>query len=163
MTPEQARSVMKSFAAAFPFCRLWWNGVDPVMTGSLRPMMLSSRQWRTLDEVPGFFRELARVSGSAALQTRASAAAALLLVDEDFRAFARSGEEYVLDRPRLEFESSERQTFRSADAALDCVHGRGRAAQRVAGFSAPTLTGRGNFPLRRTRLINTSVRMAGPF
>ena len=39
MTPEQARSVMKSFAAAFPFCRLWWNGVDPVMTGSLRPMI----------------------------------------------------------------------------------------------------------------------------
>ncbi len=163
MTPEQARSVMKSFAAAFPFCRLWWNGVDPVMTGSLRPMTLSSRQWRTLDEVPGFFRELARVSGSAALQTRASAAAALLLVDEDFRAFARNGEEYVLDRPRLEFESSERQTFRSAVELFEHLSAAEAVRRNASPDFLPDAYWQREFSLRRTRLINTSVRMAGPF
>ena len=161
MTPQQVRSVMKSFASAFPHCQLWWNGVDPIMLGSLSPRQMTSAHWEALREVPGFFNELARVSGPAALQTRESLAAALLMTDEDFRAFAGSGSLHELDRPFLEFESSEKQTFRSAVEIFEHLSGAESVRRCTDRDFLPDSYWSGEFSLRRTRLINTSVRMAG--
>lgn len=161
MTPAQARSVMKSFAAVFPHCQLWWNGVDPVMLGGPAPRPLSSAHWESMRNVPGFFRELARVSGPAALQTRESLAAALLMTDADFRAFAREGDVHDLDRPFLEFEGGQEQSFRSAVE----IFGHLSNADAVRRCADPDFLPDGywdsGFALSRTRLINTSVRMAG--
>lgn len=161
MTPQQVRSVMKSFASVFPYCQLWWNGVDPIMLGSLTPRPLSSAHWEAMRNVPGFFSELARVSGQAALQTRESLAAALLMTDEDFRAFAGSGMIHALDRPFLEFESLEKQTFRSAVEIFEHLSGPDAVRRCADPDFLPDEYWSSAFALRRTRLINTSVRMAG--
>lgn len=163
LTPEQVRSVMKSFAAAFPHCQLWWNGVDPLMVGSLRSLTLSSQPWERLRQTPGFFTELARVSGPASLQVRESFAAALLLTDEDFRAFSQSARIFDLDRPVLEFESIDRPTFRSAVEIFSHLSSAGSVRRCTEPGFLPDGYWAAEFLRRRTRLINTSVRMAGPF
>ncbi len=161
LTSEETRNVMKSFSAAFPHCCLWWNGVDPLMVGSLDVVKPQSGRFEELGRVQGFLPELARISGSAALHEQASFPAALLLVDEDFRAFCQRGETYDLDRPALEFCGGEALTCRNIVEIFQSLSSAKAVREAVGQGMMPDLYWEKEFELRRRRLINISVRMAG--
>lgn len=167
LTPQETRSVMRGFSAAFPHCRLWWNGVDPLMVGSFEAVNPQSGRFEELGRIQGFLPELARISGSAALHEPASLPAALLLVDEDFRAFCERGEIYDLDRPVLEFcgSESERESLnhRNIVEIFQSLSSAKAVREALGQEMMPDSYWEREFEFRRRRLINTSVRMAGVF
>ena len=160
---------MKSFAVAFPHCQLWWNGVEPLMVGRLEKVEHQGAGGRlqSLRDVPLFTDELARVSGGASLHELQSFWAALLLVDEDFRSVAEQGKIYDLDRPGLEFCGKETLNYHNLAEIFQRASPSGAvrdvAEKGMFSPSLPVLYWKKEFELRRRRLMNISIRMAGIF
>ncbi len=152
---------MRTFASVFPHCQLWWNGVDPLMLGSSVPLKVHARVFGALRNVPEFFPSLARISGEAALHTKASLMAALLLTDDAFRAFAQEGHVYTLDRPELEFASGGEPTYRNLVLLLQALSPLESIRSAADPDLMPDAAWQRDFELRRRRLLNTTVRMAG--
>ena len=131
LSSGEGASVMRTFAAVFDNCLLWWNHTDAVMLGSPRPFQLSPAMIE---------RRLIRPAVQRALQDYSTVGfhrledffAGLLLDDAGFRQAAAGGRLYTDDRLGLKFSTGRNRSAGTIDAIRDHLVPMAVLADRLA-------------------------------
>jgi spermidine synthase len=117
LSSAEARSVMKTFAAVFSECFLWFNGWDSVMIGSNQRILLDAGEIVRRLGVPRIQEALAR-SSPHKYHLPANFIAGLLLTSEEFRRVAADGVIYTDDRSDLRYSTGEEDSH----ALIEQIH-----------------------------------------
>jgi spermidine synthase len=139
LSPPETRGVMRTFAAAFPTCILWWNNTDLIMLGSRQALVLNAPTIQARLARPEMVSALRRASPTVDLTLVGEFLAGFLLDDESFRAAAGEGVVYTDDRSDLQYATGRRVSAENLDRIFQHLSPWSRMRDRVEGFAATGL------------------------
>jgi SAM-dependent methyltransferase len=135
LSPDETRGVMRTFAAAFPACVLWWNNTDLIMLGSRTPLVLDARSVQARLARPQVATALRLASPAVDLTLPGEFLAGFLLDDTSFRAAAGQGVLFTDDRSDLQYSTGRQVSAENLDLIFSHLSPWTRLRGQVQGFT----------------------------
>jgi len=139
LSPMETRGIMRTFAAAFPSCLLWWNNTDLILLGGRQTLVLNASTIQARLNRPEMAAALRRASPTVDLTLVGEFLAGFLLDDESFRAAAGEGVVYSDDRSDLQYATGRRISADNLDTIFQHLSPWSRLRGQIKGFDATGL------------------------